>query len=143
LPSGNKPLLLLEKLPLGPTADTGMRRATVDRRTPMAFMATSEVPQDGTPPQIKVTVETVEELAAAMVSTPALVHARIVDTDNPEYGEGIQTRRFRGQERDLSEAQLYLGGRELKAAERKTLDKHQDELAQAVEKYKLQLRGVV
>jgi hypothetical protein len=111
--------------------------------TIMPYMATSDPTPDGTPPQIKVTVETVEELAAAMVATPVLTVARVVDDDHPEYGEGVQTRRHRGRTLELVDKQLYLGGRPLNEDEERELHGHTKTLTKAVDKYGLQLRGVI
>lgn len=106
----------------------------------MAFMAMSAPPDDGTPPAVRATVETIDELAAALRTLPGATEARVVDDTHPEYGEGLQRRRVRGQDREFAEPQLFLGGRPLNDDEQAGLDAALADFDQAIERFGLEGR---
>jgi len=107
----------------------------------LPYLVSSDDQPDGTPPQIRSTVETIEEAAGVLLTLAGCTQVRFVDGDNPEYGEGIQTRRIRGQDKEFNEPQLYLGGRPLNHGEHEKLVAATSELREFSERFNLKLGG--
>ena len=105
------------------------------------YMAMSTPPDDGTPPAVRTTVDSIDELATAFRTLSGVEEVRAIDGSHKEYGEGIQRRRIRGQDREFAELQMFLGGRPLNKREQDAFDRALAELDAAVKRFGFPLGG--
>jgi hypothetical protein len=105
----------------------------------MQYLVQGPVQDDGTPPQVRSTVATMDEAARTLRTLAGVTEVRVVDDEHKEYGEGIQKRRTRGQDIERADPQMYLGGRPLNEEEAAELDQCAADLEDANRRFDLGL----